>query len=43
MANEQPEFWEKAFSDKQEMWGFEPANAAIMAKDFFVRKSVKIY
>jgi len=36
-----PEFWEAAFSEKKEMWGFEPANAAILTKDFFVEKSVK--
>jgi len=35
------EFWEEAFADKQEMWGFEPSRSAILAKDFFVEKSVK--
>ncbi|MGN6399681.1 MAG: class I SAM-dependent methyltransferase [Flavisolibacter sp.] len=35
------EFWEAAFLDKQEMWGFEPANAAVLAKDFFVEHQVK--
>lgn len=39
--NEQPEFWESAFGDKQEMWGFEPANSAVITKDFFVKESVK--
>lgn len=39
--NEQPEFWEAAFTDKQEMWGFNPAQSAILAKDFFVAKGVK--
>lgn len=29
------EFWEQAFSDKREMWGFEPAESAVLAKDFF--------
>jgi SAM-dependent methyltransferase len=38
---EKPEFWEAAFSEKREMWGFEPANSAILTKDFFVEKSVK--
>lgn len=38
---EKPEFWESAFGEKQEMWGFEPAKSAILAKDFFVQKSVK--
>lgn len=35
------EFWEKAFQDKQEMWGFEPAESAVIAKDFFVENNVK--
>lgn len=43
MANEtnKPEFWEVAFGEKQEMWGFEPAKSAVIAKDFFVEKSLK--
>jgi SAM-dependent methyltransferase len=36
-----PEFWESAFTEKQEMWGFEPSNSAVVTKDFFVQKSVK--
>lgn len=35
------EFWEEAFKDKQEMWGFQPAKSAILAKDFFVKKAIK--
>ncbi len=35
------EFWDEAFKDKQEMWGFEPANAAVQAKDFFIQNGVK--
>lgn len=35
------EFWEAAFSEKQEMWGFEPSNSAILTKDFFVEKGIK--
>jgi len=35
------EFWEEAFADKQEMWGFEPSRSSILTKDFFVEKSVK--
>jgi SAM-dependent methyltransferase len=35
------EFWESAFSEKQEMWGFEPAKSAVLTKDFFVQQSVK--
>lgn len=41
MKNEsgKPEFWEAAFIEKQEMWGFEPSNSAILTKDFFVEKA----
>lgn len=35
------EFWEKAFKDKQEMWGFEPAQSAVLIKDLFVGQGVK--
>lgn len=35
------EFWETAFIEKQEMWGFEPSKSAILTKDFFVQQSVK--
>jgi len=38
---ENDEFWESSFIEKQEMWGFEPAKSAILAKDFFFEKSVK--
>ncbi|MCR6642023.1 MAG: class I SAM-dependent methyltransferase [Sporocytophaga sp.] len=41
MKNEEPEFWEANFIERQEMWGFEPSNAAIITKDFFVKNSVK--
>jgi SAM-dependent methyltransferase len=43
MANEseKPEFWESAFGEKQEMWGFEPSKSAVLTKDFFIQKSVK--
>src|SRR5882757_4331828 len=39
--SEQPEFWEKSFIEKQEMWGFEPSKSAVLTKDFFLQKSVK--
>lgn len=39
--HEKPEFWEAAFTDKREMWGWEPAKSAIIAKDLFVQKGVK--
>jgi SAM-dependent methyltransferase len=32
------EFWESCFIEKQTMWGFEPAESAIAAKDFFIRE-----
>lgn len=38
---DQPEFWEAAFREKQEMWGFEPAKSAVLTKDFFVQHGVK--
>lgn len=40
-GNEQPEFWESAFSEKQEMWGLEPAKSAIITKDLFVQEGIK--
>ena len=36
-----PEFWEEAFRDKQEMWGFEPAKSTVLINDFFVEHNVK--
>jgi SAM-dependent methyltransferase len=41
MINDQPEFWEKSFTEKQEMWGFEPAKSTILTKDFFLEQGVK--
>lgn len=35
------EFWEKAFNDKQEMWGFTPAKSAELTKQLFVENKVK--
>ncbi|MNK18881.1 Methyltransferase domain protein [compost metagenome] len=35
------EFWERNFSDKQEMWGMAPARSAILTNHFFVQKGVK--
>jgi len=32
------DFWEHNFKEKQTMWGFEPAESAIMVKDFFVQE-----
>jgi len=39
--SDKPEFWEAAFNEKREMWGFEPAKSALLTKDFFVQKGVK--
>lgn len=35
------EFWESSFIEKQTMWGFEPTDAAILTKDFFLARNVK--
>jgi SAM-dependent methyltransferase len=35
------EFWELSFIENQMMWGFEPADSAILTKDFFLEKNVK--
>lgn len=40
-SSDKTEFWESSFIEKQEMWGFEPSNSAVLTKDFFVEKSVK--
>lgn len=32
------EFWEANFIEKQTMWGFEPADSASLAKDFFLER-----
>jgi len=39
--NAKPEFWEKSFIEKQEMWGFEPSRSAMLARDLFLQASVK--
>ena len=35
MSRDHSEFWEASFKDKQSMWGFQPANSAILAVDLF--------
>ncbi len=35
------EFWETSFIEKQTMWGFEPAESAVAAKDVFTEEKVK--
>jgi|SRR5690606_6707428 len=36
-----PEFWEDSFVKNQEMWGFQPAKSAVLAKNFFVENHIK--
>lgn len=38
---EKSEFWEASFTDKKEMWGLTPSQSTIIAKDFFVRNSLR--
>lgn len=35
------EFWESSFIEKQTMWGLEPTDSAIVAKNFFLERNVK--
>ena len=35
------DFWENNFKEKQTMWGFEPADSAILVKDFFIKERLK--
>ncbi|QTC41447.1 class I SAM-dependent methyltransferase [Bacillus sp. V3] len=35
------EFWESSFIQNQTMWGFEPADSAILTKELFKEKNVK--
>lgn len=35
------EFWENSFIEKRTMWGLEPAESAIIAKDFFLELKIK--
>lgn len=35
------EFWEEAFKDKGEMWGFEPANSTVITNNIFVAHNLK--
>jgi len=41
MENLMTEFWEASFRDKQAMWGFEPADAAITAAELFLDNGLK--
>lgn len=35
------EFWEEAFKDKEEMWGFAPARSALLTAAMFAEKGIK--
>ena len=35
------EFWEQAFQDKQEMWGFEPTRSALLTAELFADREYK--
>lgn len=35
------EFWETAFKNQGEMWGFNPAPSTLLANDFFIAQGVK--
>ena len=35
------EFWETAFTEKHLMWGIEPTESAIFARDYFARVGAK--
>jgi SAM-dependent methyltransferase len=35
------EIWEASFIENQAMWGYEPADSAILIKDFFLKENVK--
>jgi SAM-dependent methyltransferase len=35
------DFWEKAFKEKQEMWGLYPAKSTVLTNNFFVKNGVK--
>lgn len=35
------EFWEENFRENKTMWGFNPADSAVMVKDFFLKNNIK--
>ncbi len=35
------EFWETQFDEKGEMWGYQPARSALVARDCFIQQGVK--
>lgn len=36
------EFWESSFRDKQAIWGFEPADAAVEIAELFQRQIINL-
>jgi hypothetical protein len=35
------DFWESVFKKEETTWGFEPADSAILTKDFFLENKIK--
>ena len=35
------EFWEKSFREMKTLWGFEPCDSALVAKDFFLKQNAR--
>ena len=40
-SDQDPDFWETAFAEKQAMWGLEPSASAVIAKDLFLKQNAK--
>ncbi|MBB5621839.1 SAM-dependent methyltransferase [Pedobacter cryoconitis] len=40
-AEEMKGFWDSSFIEHQAMWGFEPTNSAVIAKDLFIEQGIK--
>lgn len=40
-AEEMKGFWDSSFVEHQAMWGFEPTNSAVIAKDLFIAQDIK--
>lgn len=40
-AEEMKGFWDSSFIEHQAMWGFEPTNSAVIAKDMFIAQGIK--
>ncbi|MBB5644035.1 class I SAM-dependent methyltransferase [Pedobacter cryoconitis] len=40
-AEEMKGFWDSSFIEHKAMWGFEPTNSAVIAKDMFIAQGIK--